>query len=812
MKQKFYPLFLAINFLALQTALNAQVPVINGATPASAQVEQYGKFEVALNLTATYANPYDYEDVRVQAVFTGPDGIPETVDGFFMQDYTVSNPQTGAIVPSGAGGFKVRFSPDQTGTWTYTLSCTNASGMGTFPAQTFECVAPSAGNQGFIRSDQTNFLYFDEGGQFIPVGENMAWYTSNPMVDYSNWLTKLSSNGGNFIRLWMCHWGLGLEWLNNGYQGLRKYKQNNAYYLDWLFDRCAQDGVYVMFCLNHHGQVSSQVNPNWSESPYNSANGGPCQNTWDFFTHPAARAALKNRLRYTVARWGFQRSIMNWELFNEVGWTDNFDDHQAEISAWHGEMAAYLKQLDVRSHLVSTSYADDRYQEAWSHPDMDFTQTHYYLPTPNIERVLAGGNTAFLNDYGKPTLNGEFGLSGSAAGLGTLDPGGIHVHNCLWGGLFSGGLGTGMQWWWDSYVEERNLYTHYAGVSAVAAQIDLHAADFRPVAAQVQNAPDNLQLTPSLGWGIIADGDITIGPGGSVLPAGAQLGVYLYGSSWNTGFRSPPTFTVNYPAAGDFKVKTASEVGTMPRIAIWLDGVLKLDQPAGANQTFSIAVPAGAHTLKVDNTGTDWITIAAYEFSGLGQALDAYTLKSDDDRKLAGWVLNHRYNHVYVKENGAPNAVQGATLNLGGMKNGDYQVRWFNCLTGAEELSDAVTVQNGNLVIPIPAVTWDLAFLLDGNTTGIHTPARETVAFDVYPNPVTSGTTRVKFEAPRSGQSRISLLDAAGKPVKQLFEGPLAAGDHELDLSLGEALPAGIYWVVLENSGRSGAQAVGVVR
>ncbi len=208
------------------------------------------------------------------------------------------------------------------------------AGTGTFAPQTFSVTAPTQdGNGGFVRSDQTNYLHLDDGKQYIPVGENIAWQSSNAYVDYTNWLTKLSDNDGNFFRLWQCSWGLGLEWRNGsaGYAGLRKYKQNNAFYTDWLLDFCAEKGIYVMYCLQYHGQVSTNVNPNWSDSPYNAANGGPCANTWDFFTNTAAKNHTKNRYRYVLARWGYSRNIMSWELFNEVGWTDQFEQRKDDI-------------------------------------------------------------------------------------------------------------------------------------------------------------------------------------------------------------------------------------------------------------------------------------------------------------------------------------------------------------------------------------------------------------------------------------------------------------------------------------------------
>ncbi|MCZ0212168.1 hypothetical protein OZK63_43170, partial [Streptomyces sp. UMAF16] len=68
--------------------------------------------------------------------------------------------------------------------------------------------------------------------------------------------------------------------------------------------------------LNHHGQVSTTVNPEWNNNPYNIANGGPCNNTWDFFSNSTAKNLFKNRMRYIIARYGYSNTIMSWELFN----------------------------------------------------------------------------------------------------------------------------------------------------------------------------------------------------------------------------------------------------------------------------------------------------------------------------------------------------------------------------------------------------------------------------------------------------------------------------------------------------------------
>lgn len=464
-------------------------PILRGATPSAVEVEQYGLFELTLDLNALFANPYDYDEIRVEATFVAPDGKRETVDGFFMQPFQISDPASGGLSPLGSGVFQVRFSPRQTGNWSFTASCTNRGGTATLPPGYFQCTPAAAPqNRGFAHTNPSLFFAFDNGEQYISIGENMAWPQSNAYLDFTRWIDKLTAHGGNFIRIWNCHWGLGLEWLDDGnYAGLKKYHQGNCFYLDWLFGHCAEKGVLVMLCLHHHGQVSTRVNSNWKENPYNTTNGGPCRRTWDFFSNAKARKLVKNRLRYALARWGSQRSLLAWELFNEVDWTDQFRRRQKQIAGWHVEMASFFKKHDLYEHPVSTSFGRDEYAPAiWKQPEIDFTQTHYYVDVPHPERALADGVHRYLDAFGKPTLNAEFGLHPDGGDLARLDPDGIYFHNCLWAPLFSGAAGTGMSWWWDGYVESQNLYRHFAGVAAAAGKLALQARDYRPAPATVQ--------------------------------------------------------------------------------------------------------------------------------------------------------------------------------------------------------------------------------------------------------------------------------------------------------------------------------------
>lgn len=706
-------------FVIITNFLLAQAPVFNSVTPNTTTPARLDKFELNINLTAAYTNAYDYDDIAVQCIFTSPASKKDTVDGFFIQDYTLNG--NGSLTAAGTGSFMVRYTPTETGTYSYVLSCTNTAGTTVQPSQTFQSSSSVA--PGFIRKNTTNYLSFDNGQQYIPVGENMGWQDNNVVTDYSNWVTKLSDSGGNFIRVWMSSWAFALEWKNDtsNYQGLKKYNQSHAFYLDWLLDYCKQKNVYMMLSLNNHGQVSTNVNPEWANNPYNAANGGPATNTWDFFSNTTAKATLKNRLRYIIARYGYSQNIQSWELFNEVVWTDQFSTYKNDITTWDDEMSTYIKSKDVNKHLVTTSYGGtDVTTNSWALPNIDFTQTHNYVDIPNIENILAAANQSFLTQFAKPTLNGEFGLGPGGSTLIADDPNGVHIHNAIWGSMFSGGMGTGMTWWWDSYIDPQNLYTHYKPLSTLVSLINFKGDDYKKVSATTTGGgTSDLSISPGSGFGYAPASSFTIDAQGVMTPDATQLSAYVFGNSYNTQDRNPPTFHVTYPVDGQFKVVvTSGSQGTSPKINISLDGTEVLNQDAVAGTTYSINVPAGAHDIKVDNLGIDWVNISSYIFTNIGSALSTYVLKSSDNYRAAGWVLNNLYNWQYLKDNSnvPPPATQTSTLMIPGMQNGTYTIRLYSTSTGNIISSASVPVNTGQLSISLPSIQWDVAFTAAENS------------------------------------------------------------------------------------------------
>jgi hypothetical protein len=783
----------------------SQQPAINAVELFSSGVEKNGKLEMRVDIEASYANPYDYDQVWVKGLFTTPAGEELVVDGFFMQAYEEPDVNTGSTIAIGEGEFRIRFSPRSIGSWGVKAVVINSVGSDTSEVYNFECIPEqSSSNKGFIHASPSNYLQFDNAEAFIPLGENMAWALGNPVVNYYQWITKLSNAGGNYFRIWQCHWGLGLEWLGGGYDGLKAYRQINALYTDWLIDYCAEQGVYIQYCLQHHGQVSSEVNPNWSESPYNAANGGMCQNTWDFFTHEQAIAYTKNKFRYVIARWGYARTIAAWELFNEADWTDQYEQHREVVTEWHLEMAQFLKEIDPNQHLVTTSFAKDIYEPSlWSSAEIDFTQTHYYFDTPNLEAIIAQGTQQYLGAYQKPCLNGEFGVSTNGSDLSDMDPDGIHVHNSIWGSFYGGGLGAGMPWWWDVYMEPEDLYYHFTSLSQLIASVDWLGGNFRPTEATLSGASADLIITPDQGWGVPTDDSVFIDEEGHVT-AELGLGVYLYGSAWNTQYRNPPTFFIETDVPRTFTLRTGGMTGQGPVISITLDGQEVLSQNGQTNQEYSISIPAGNHEILVDNTGTDWIAISAYIISGLGTAVDAYVLVNEQGTAASGWLLNKAYNHQNAEAGSLPAAAAGVEARIEGMTDGTFYVRYYDCLNGAFVDDGTVDVVNGVALLRPPEIVWDLSFIINSDIAD--TREEDVVQVQearVYPNPVSGTNARLSLDLPQKSKVQVSLLNAAAKHITSLVDTELPPGKSEIPLSFSPGLATGWYWIVLQTGQHS---------
>jgi hypothetical protein len=695
--------FVLVFFLPVEASAQ---PTLASVTKSADTIGRYERLEITVGLSARFSNPYDSRQVELVATLTAPDGATIIAPGFHYQDYAVDN-ATGQVSPRGNPVWKIRLTPGTVGIWSFVVRCTDADGSVSSSAQTFTCTASTS--RGFVRTVDGRELRFDDGTKYFAVGENMGWGGSRPLADFRNWIDRLSASGGNYVRIWMASWSFAVEWQDTGLGDYTR-RQQQAFLLDQVIDYAASKGVFVQLCLHNHGQVSANVNPEWAQSPYNAANGGPCAVPHEFFTNATARDLVKRRLRYVVSRWSYATNLLAWELFNEVNLSDRYEDGREGNIAWHKEMASHLKALDPNDHLVTTSYNDTRLEpDVWRHSDVDFTQSHMYLVTSDAQSVHRETVGEYLSAYGKPTLIGEYGFPDSAFSNDN-DPTGIDFHNSLWASSVSGSFGTAMTWWWDNYIDPRNLYGHFKAVSAFAAGTSLVGSV--PVEPACDSgARSDLAVTPGFtAFDRAPSNRFEVASGGAVSPSATNLGRYLFAARYHPELVNPPTFVVQYARNGAFQVVTGPATGKAPTIQIWLDGRKVLDRSAAVNRTYTIQVPAGAHEIFVDNQGTDWIEISDFVFESYVPAIRSFALRSDEG--VAGWLHNRAYNWQSVKKRGKPAPVTDGTVGLTGLRDGLYAVQWRSCQHASLARAEAVTVSNGAATLSAPTVAWDVAYRL----------------------------------------------------------------------------------------------------
>ncbi len=451
---------------------------INSMSENSKIIGLYKKFELTLDIKATYDNPYDPEDIDLTAEFISPSGRRSVIPGFFYQDFKrVTDKNRESLTPIDSPVWKIRFTPTEEGTWKYKISIKDRTGKIASQEETFEC-QPS-GEHGFVRISAENPLYFefDDKSPYFAIGMNVCWYDrTRGTTDYDNWYKKMAEDGMNFSRLWAsASWGFGLEWNDTGL-GNYTNRLDRAWQLDYVIDLSETSGIYNMLCLLNHGPFSTTANTEWANNPYNKANGGPCAKPFDFLNNAEAKKYFKRQLRYIVARWGYSPYILAWEWWNEV---DHADFDMNELAPWIREMNGYLDTIDPYRHPRSISFAKKTGDDIFSMPEISFTQKHRYA-IGQWASVVSYDSQKMTKKYHKPFIMGEFGQSWrNGQECVSADPEGIHLHNAIWSAALSGSAGTAMIWWWDSYVDPQNLYHHYKALSRFVENERWTSSDFR---------------------------------------------------------------------------------------------------------------------------------------------------------------------------------------------------------------------------------------------------------------------------------------------------------------------------------------------
>ncbi len=705
-------------------ALSAQAPN---------ELPLYGKCEIDVALTGTWDNPYDSEDIALDAEVTTASGKRYSQPGFFM--IPQRHEQEGIedlMLPAGKGQWKVRLAATEIGPMRVTLKARDRSGRAVFELPQAIMVKASRSARGFVRvsTADAHYLAHDSGDGFVPVGHNVPIYHTSNNMSVKDILEKMAANGENWNRWWMSKSGLGLEWETK----LGWYRQAQAAKLDMLLEDAGRLGMYYLLCMDTHQDFRQD---GWKENPFNASLGGPCRTAGEWFTNETAKALYRKRLRYTVARWGYSPHVLCWEFGNEFeGWADA---KQETIIAWHREMASVLAALDPYDHLISTSWWSKTGPEAcWQIPEMDIVQTHSYA---NNDLNTALEAHAFCltqwTGFRKPHLFAEFGIR-SHNFSAEDDPTGRAIHNTVWASIASGSCGAAMPWWHENYIEPKNLYFHFQAIRNFVKKFPFGTEAWRQVVvtqpeAMTQPARalqrDAVVLTRS-GFRKPAANVFAVSADGSVSHAEEVLSL-LHGGG-HRDLVSPATFEVTYPADGSF-VMHVDKVSNSGLLKIFVDGRLALEKTLPCGEGFGktwkyvaqwklwestydadIAVPvkAGAHQIRVENHGKDWVSVSRYVFTGCRttekQEVVCYALAASTATMV--WIQNGDstwVNHVRHADEIRP--FPAATYTLDGFADGAYDVEWWETWKGEPQRRETVRAKDGKLTLAPGPIATDVA-------------------------------------------------------------------------------------------------------
>jgi Domain of unknown function (DUF5060) len=356
---------------------------------ASSEVPRYDIFELSVDHNGVYSN--NFFDVDLDAKFRSPTGIEHRIKGFFY----------------GGHLWKVRFRPDEVGTWTYFYSFTGTGGFRRQASGMFRCL-PS-GEAGPVRRNPENAFrwVFASGKAFFPVGLQDCIYLdgdrnrnigidgesrnqSGRRVSWDEYFSIYGKAGFNLFRFSQKNCSYLLM------DGLDDYRVAESIATDDLLSAAHEHGFRVMFgFFGYHGRQQSETRAiNILERTMNDALG----KRTEAIQNPEDRDLVGKEERfvaYCVARWGVYADF--WELLNERKASDS----------WTTLMADYVRSVDPDHKPISTSW------EKAELPSIDINAPHWYESENELSSDLRVQQMATKwKQAGKPVIVGEQGNGG----------------------------------------------------------------------------------------------------------------------------------------------------------------------------------------------------------------------------------------------------------------------------------------------------------------------------------------------------------------------------------------------------------------
>lgn len=471
-------------------------PAISRRSENGARIGLYEKYEILIDLDhAVYTNPFDPDEVDVQAVFTAPSGRQWRIGGFY-DNYNNRNL------------WKLRFAPNETGNWRYTLTVTTSAGTGSSPSYLFEAAASA--HHGWLHTSTINphYLVHDDGTPFFGIAMFWPWGIAEPG------LNTLQSLGCNWVGFWNITYDTGNTLIESMSSGLGRYDQNKCKRIDdileWLEERDMALSLSIwphdLFCQSLPGWAQR-----WNDNPYKQL----CD-VLEIYENETAWGYMEKQYRYIIARWGYSRAMGPWEIINEISGTDAWAaGRTAAADAWTRKSYTFLRAHDPFDRPVTASQHGGKFWTVgygiFDLPNMHLYETDggtaRYANNPVRSSVWAYHDAArrMWEGFSKPSILGEAG-GGSSKNFGGYAPGSAEYtrmfHNALWTSWSSGQAASPMWWAFNSHQSDIRFQEQLKAFSRVVPGIEYARRAFLPAEVTVSGA-DVFAMTDgtmAFGW------------------------------------------------------------------------------------------------------------------------------------------------------------------------------------------------------------------------------------------------------------------------------------------------------------------------
>ncbi|MBU1083772.1 MAG: hypothetical protein KKG84_01635, partial [Candidatus Omnitrophica bacterium] len=437
-------------------------------------------------------------------------------------------------------------------------------------------------------------------------------------------------------------------------------------------------------------------------------------------------------------------NILAFEFWNEL-------DAPQE---WIKEMANYIRSINPHGQAITTSLGypwSNNFDEStiWSLKEIDLVQRHLYgnMAEDIIEYVIST-NRIFAEKYRKPLSVEEFGIDGGEND-DKRDPKGkgVTLHNGIWAASLSGSFSGAMGWWWDTYMRKNDLYFNYRSFRDFIEGVDWNSKKvvFAETSPVMQKIPEGEEITYSDAtifgkeiWGDMTYSEFTVEKNGDL--SGGVLNHYLHGSS-KKKIRVEPVIHTDYPVDGKFIIYVGI-VSQGAHLVVTVDGeeVLSKDFKAGPpgegpwKNSFQrddiengkkikiyqcyygtaeeIKIPKGRHTIKISNTGKDWIglkriVLTDHKGSDVANARMAGLIVGKD---MLFWIQDKAYNwQNVVKEEAELMPIKNTYFHLSDIEDGGYAIQWWDTFKGEVISRGKTEAVNGKLTVEVPDFSKDIA-------------------------------------------------------------------------------------------------------